>query len=134
MISKLEELRTKNSNPSNFMTRAEKFRLKKLKILLEYDGNTSQIERFKSLAKNHPKRNFILVYSPQHWSKLKGLPNYDEVIYLLSELDKIDNIKVLDYSKFELPDEFYHDSGHMNIKGAQSFSSMMKKDLQRILN
>ena len=83
---------------------------------------------------DNPNRQFFLVYSPQNWSKIDALVNYDEVISFLDRLEKDHaNLKVLDYSLADFPDTYYRDSGHMNILGAKVFSGMLGRDIKPYL-
>ena len=66
--------------------------------------------------------------------KLRGLENYGDIQEFLSGLkDRHPNLRVLDYSKAGYGNEYYRDSGHLNIAGAKKFSALISDDLERIL-
>ena len=44
-----------------------------------------------------------------------------------------ENLRVLNYANMDFPDEYFRDTGHMSLKGAQVFSSVLNKDVKRIL-
>jgi len=134
MLKKKAELRDKKSTDPTLFNLSDSKRLNFLEALFNFEPDSTNVARFEGLMAGNINRQFVLVYSPQNWSKLEGLENYEEVIDFLVGLEaRNPNLKILDYSLVEFPDTYYRDSGHMNILGAKAFSSMLRKDLQPYL-
>lgn len=128
------QLSQKIENTPNLFTKKDSLELLRLNSLLQFTPTESEVERFEKLVENNPNRIFILVYSPQHYSKLDGIDNYDEMIWFLEQLKaEHDNIRVLNYSYESFPDEYFRDTGHLSIKGAKHFSGLLNRDLKKIL-
>ncbi|NNK80700.1 MAG: hypothetical protein HKO93_04310, partial [Flavobacteriales bacterium] len=133
MIDEMKTLRKLRIERPKMLNSEKEYKLELLDILLNSRPDPKYVARFEKLLTDNRKRDFILVYSPQHSIKLMGLENHGEVVALLSKLDADhDNLFVLDYSLAGFSDDHYHDSGHMNIKGAHRFSSMLRRDIERI--
>jgi hypothetical protein len=134
MIKEKEELSEKKiSNPTLF-NNSDARRLGYMEALFSFDPDSKNVAKFEKLLSDNQGRQFFLVYSPQNWSKIDALKNYDEVIAFLNRLEEVHpNLTVFDYSLVGFPDTYYRDSGHMNILGAKTFSAMLGKDLKPYL-
>ncbi|NNC82912.1 MAG: hypothetical protein HKN79_04980 [Flavobacteriales bacterium] len=133
MIVEMKELRLLAEENPRLLTSDKRYKLELLDILLNSRPDAEYITRFESLLSTNPDRDFVLIYSPQNEIKLMGLENHDEVSELLQGLDeKWSNLHVLDYSMAGFSDGYYHDSGHMNIRGALRFSEMIRQDMERL--
>ena len=133
MIKARDQLLLKQEQNPYALQRSERWKIRKLDAHLGFDPNEKQVQSFTNLIQSNPHRTFILVYSPQHWAKLKGLPNYPEVKVLLDSLSKNVNVEVIDMSQEQLLDSYYHDCGHLNVEGAKYFSRQLKTRLEDIL-
>ncbi len=134
MIKEEQNLREKKKSNPTLFNNSDARRLEYFEALFSFDPDSGNVAKFESLMKENPNRQFFLVYSPQNWSKIDALENYDEVISFLDKLEKDHpNLKVLDYSLADFPDTYYRDSGHMNILGAKVFSGMLGRDMKPYL-
>ncbi len=131
MIDEKKELNELKNEHPELLNSNEDYKLELLDVLLNSRPDPDYVSRFEEMVDAHPKRDFVLVYSPQHNIKLMGLENYDDVEELLIRLDKNhQNLHILNYSQEGYPDSHFHDSGHMNITGAARFSSSLRKGLE----
>jgi len=129
-----DELKIKSEKTPNLFTITDSLELNRLNSLLRFTPSNSEVERFEKMIEDNQHRLFILVYSPQHYTKLDGIDNYDEMIWFLEKLkDRHENLKILNYSYESYPNEYFRDTGHLSLKGAQHFSGLLNKDLTKLL-
>ena len=134
MLKQKRELREKKANNPTLFNLSDSKRLGFLEALFNFHPDSTNVARFEALMADHRDRQFILVYSPQNWSKLEGLENYEEVVDFIEGIEERNpNLKLFNYSQVVFPDAYYRDSGHMNILGAKAFSSMLGKDIKPYL-
>jgi hypothetical protein len=134
MLKEKLELREKRIKDPTLFNLSDSKRLNFLEALFNFNPNSRNVERFEHLMEAHRNRQFVMVYSPQNWSKIEGIENYEEVADFLRDMESRNpNLKVLDYSQVAFPDTYYRDSGHMNILGAKVFSSLLGKDIKPYL-
>ena len=97
--------------------------------------NKERIQKFESMAKNHPNRDFIMVFTPHHPSELAGVRNLEKVDSLFNHWNTdIPNIHAFDYSTFPLPDSCFKNSSHINLEGARRFCAVLNDDIDSLLN
>jgi hypothetical protein len=134
MIKEKDELVVKKKLSTTLFNNSDARRLNYLEALFTFHPDSTNVAKFETLMRENRHRQFFIVYSPQNWSKIDALVNYDEVIEFLGQLERDnENLKVFDYSLVEYPDSYYRDSGHMNILGAKAFSAMLGRDLRSFL-
>jgi hypothetical protein len=75
-------------------------------------------------------RNIYFVIAPYHPSYQRSHVNTKQANEFIAYLRTIPNVKVLYYATMPLPDNCFMNTTHVNYKGAQVFSSQLKKDLK----
>lgn len=96
---------------------------------LLFSANEERIKVFEDFFIKNPDRTFLVVYTPQHWSELKMVSNYNEILELFDSWEKrFPNLKVFNYANMDLDDDCFKDSSHLNIKGARIFCSQFHSD------
>jgi hypothetical protein len=133
MIKRRNRLEEKEASgvPLTYM---ENQTLEMLQISLDFTFNKGKIEEFEALAKEHPNRDILIVYTPHHPSELKGIKNTEQLHALLNHWRKdIDNIHVFDYSAFPLENDCFKNSSHINLKGARLFCEVLNDELAPFL-
>jgi len=134
MIEDKRELDERLKEGEHLLTEDEKKWHFYLDAILNFHPDSLMVSRYEALMYDNPYKTFVLIYSPQSEVKLRGLENYGDIQEFLSGLkDRHPNLRVLDYSKAGYGNEYYRDSGHLNIAGAKKFSALISDDLERIL-
>lgn len=109
--------------------------LDQLQLGSDFDENKERIQKFENMAKEHPNRDFIMVFTPHHPSELAGVRNLNKVDSLFNHWNtNISNIHAFDYSRFELPDSCFKNSSHINLEGARRFNAVLNDDIDYLLN
>lgn len=133
MIARRDTLE-KKQNSHRTMTLTDKMELSQLQVALNFDEDKKRIHKFETMVKEHPNRNFIIVYTPQHHSEIAGIENYDRIDSLFLHWNEdIPNLYAFNYSKMPLSDSCFKNSSHINLRGARIFSSQLKKDIGFLL-
>ena len=123
------ELIRKEGDVKEAISVYERSQLKYLHKYLLYTAEPERIELFEQIVRENPQRDFLIVYTPQHWSETKGIENFDEIEALFAGWEtEFPNIKTFDYSHMDLPDDHFKNSSHLNLAGARAFSSQFAKD------
>ncbi len=131
MIEKRAALTEAKNDVKKAISSGGRMELKSLNQYLSFSFDSTLVEEFKSLVKNHPERTVILVYTPQHWSETEGIDNLPEMQAFYQSLqNELPNLVVLDLSTLELPDSSFKNSSHLNAAGARTFSSALNKVLR----
>lgn len=134
-IQKRNSLEQRKIEVPELFSKIDSLELDRLNSLLRFKENKSEVDRFENLLEKHRDRVFILVYSPQHYSKLDGIDNYDSMIWFLEKLkERHENLRVLNYSYLDYPNNYFRDTGHLSIEGAKFFSGNLNTDIQEILS
>lgn len=94
----------------------------------------AMVESLKRLAKYCDQRSIkvYFVTTPLHpeYFKLIPLRCRSQFYKLMNEITtNFKNIQYLDYSELILPNSFYGDGDHLNIKGTEEFSNLLRKEL-----
>ena len=133
MIEKRTELESKKAEgiPLTYM---EVQVLDQLQLNSDFANNQDRIEKFENMAKEHPDRDLIVVFTPHHVSELAGVRNLEKVDSLFNYWNRnIPNIHAFNYSRFELPDSCFKNSSHINLQGARIFCDQLNDDIDYLL-
>lgn len=84
---------------------------------------------FEKLFNQNPGRYFVFVIAPYHESYFRNYKNADELQRFLKDWDARENVKVLDFSKTPMPINMLLNTSHVNYRGAQKFSQILKDSL-----
>jgi hypothetical protein len=107
----------------------DRYRLKVLDAFLLFSAPEDRVARFEELLASRPDRQFLLAYTPQHWSELGGIANFNEITALFHEIERRHpNFHFYDYSHMKLPDTAFKNSSHLNNQGARAFCTAFKRD------
>ena len=132
-INRRKELEKMKAD-GEILTHKEKRELEYLSYFLDFANVPDRIERFNNILREHPNREFIIVFTPHHWSELEGVRNYEEIEELFKTWNEdFDNVTALNYGKFPLPDDHFKNSSHVNIHGARKFCSALIDDVRDII-
>ncbi|MBK9422067.1 MAG: hypothetical protein IPN44_13625 [Flavobacteriales bacterium] len=113
----------------------DRYKLKYLDAFLLFSAPKERIERFEELVASRPDRQILVVYTPQHWSEMEGVSNYEEITALFHELEqRHPNLHFYDYSMMKLPDSAFKNSSHLNNQGARAFCTAFKRDAGQYLH
>jgi hypothetical protein len=80
-----------------------------------------------------PHRTFFLVCVPLHRSCFVHPRGLQERRRFIEKVATKKNVVVLDWSRVELPDEYYLDTVHLNERGAAEFSRRLGTEIRRIV-
>ncbi|MEM7163019.1 MAG: hypothetical protein AAF487_11340, partial [Bacteroidota bacterium] len=131
---KLKDLERKKDENSLLFSVADSLMLNRLNSLLRFSPDHTKTARFNEMLEDNRDRKFILVFSPQHFSKLDGIDNYDQMIWFIEDLkQKNENLEFINYAYENYPNSYFRDTGHLSISGAQAFSGRLNQDLKSIL-
>lgn len=120
----------RRDNPAKVISREDLMKLDYLNQYLDFSYDDGLKEKFENLVAENPEREFLVVYTPQHWSELKGIENFEEITALFSDWEsRFPNLKTFDYSSFPLTDNEFKNSSHIDINGAKLFSAALRKDI-----
>jgi hypothetical protein len=112
----------------------DRYRLEYLKAYLLFSAPADRVARFEELVASRPDRPILVVYTPQHWSEVEGISNYDEIPALFRALERRHpNLHFYDYSHMKLPDSAFKNSSHVDNEGARAFCAAFKKDAHQYL-
>jgi len=78
---------------------------------------------------SYTNRTFIFVIPPYHSSYFEKYTNPEDAYSFISMLRSYRNVKVVDISKFPLPDDMFLNTSHVNYKGAIAFNRALKDSL-----
>ncbi len=84
------------------------------------------------IIKEHPERIFAIVIAPYHSSYFVNYSNPMDAELFIAKLRAMQNVRVFDFSKMPLADELFLNTTHVNYKGAQVFSHILKDSLAAI--
>ncbi len=128
-VNKMHELTRRVNDIRLTVSDEERHILKYLNEYLLYEEHTDRLALFDSLVSAHPERQFLVVYTPLHWSERLGIENFHEIEMLFSRWKKEHhNLTVYNYSDLDLPDVCFKNTTHLNLKGARAFSSVFARD------
>ena len=83
MIETRKQLMKKKIDSPSIFTDEDSLSLYRLESLLLFRPVQKEVDRFETLLEKNRHRKVILVYTPQHKSKIDGIENYDELIWFL---------------------------------------------------
>jgi hypothetical protein len=92
--------------------------------------NSPEIQRdlLQTISEN-PNRRFIFIVNPYHHDYLELISNIQEAEQFLDFLKNIKNVRVLNFSRLNYPDSYFHDITHLNLTGAVVYNRMLKDSL-----
>lgn len=96
---------------------------------ISFKNDTALERRLFALINSHSERNFLFVVSPYHGSYFDKYQNKIQARAFLEYLGSHQNVKVLDYSTYYLPDSMFLNTTHLNLKGAVQFNRIMRDTL-----
>ncbi|MBS1568704.1 MAG: hypothetical protein JST45_04610 [Bacteroidetes bacterium] len=109
-------------------------RLQMLNAFLLFSEPRDRVARFEELVASRPERQFLVAYTPQHWSEVEGIANFGEITALFNALQaRHPNLHFYDYSQMPLPDDAFKNSSHLNNKGARAFCGAFRHDAAQYL-
>ncbi len=77
-----------------------------------------------------PDRKFYLVIAPYHWSYYQGFKGMDTAQAWLDKIDRRENVEVVKVDGREWPDSLFVNTTHINLKGAQRFTPIVRSVLR----
>jgi hypothetical protein len=81
----------------------------------------------------HKKITLVLISTPLHYKYRELIPKtVESKYYELSELIKKKDIRILDFSSYTFPDNYFADFDHLNTKGADVFTKMISPGKRRL--
>ena len=129
-----DELDAKASDVKQAISVEERRMLAYLNGYLRYEAYPERLALFDSLVTAHPERQFMMVYTPQHWSERLGLTNFNEIEQLFARWEETHhNLKTFDFSELPLEDDCFKNSTHLNLKGARTFSEAFAREAKAYL-
>jgi len=90
--------------------------------------NEEHTKHFIKLLKSS-ERKIIIVVAPYHNSFFNRFENHEEVDSFLSEMEQINNVEVVNFSRMHFNDSLYFDTSHLNYEGAKIFSDSLRLHL-----
>jgi hypothetical protein len=89
-----------------------------------------QKRRLRELIRQSPDRLIVIVLSPLHSSFLENAIGESEFRKWLEALTADEtNVRVLDFTRTDFPDNFFMNTGHLNYQGARAFSLSLREKL-----
>ncbi|MEO8582377.1 MAG: hypothetical protein ABI415_01200 [Flavitalea sp.] len=79
------------------------------------------------VLKEPRNREIYFVIAPYNKTYIESQKNVNDAKSFLNELRTIPRVTVFDYSEFDLPDEDFFNTSHVNYKGAQIFSAELRR-------
>ena len=101
-------------------------RLKEKTFFLNEPILEKELFRIITLNKN---RLFIFIITPYHHSFFNRYENIKTAQNFLNSLNKITNVKVLDFSKITYSDKYFFDTKHLNFAGVIEFNKTLRDSL-----
>lgn len=130
-VVRRDELYSKAEDPNYRLKKKERVELDYLNYSLNFADDTREILKFEKIVQANADREFLVVFSPQHWSELEGIENEKSMRDLFDRWNsEISNLHAFDYSNFQLPDSCFKNSSHLNIYGARKFSSALQEEIE----
>lgn len=105
---------------------------KRINTESSFQLNKKLLDKFNRLIKS-TNRKILFVVSPYHDSYFKNFTNMQSANHFLKELDKKNNIYVLDFRNYIEKDEMYLNTTHLNYKGAFKFTEKLQVAIHNIL-
>ena len=111
----------------------EEYVEKRLKTYTPFNVDPRLEKRFIKTIAARPDRHVILVITPSHKSAYGTEIQLEEMIVYLNRLaHQFRHVSVLAFDGSEYPDDYFKDTLHPNIRGAQRFSNELKNELKKL--
>lgn len=114
--------------PNSLLDAIEKAKLYKP----HFENNNIILNELAHLILSHPRRTFIYIIPPYHSSYFKNFVNEQAALVFLRSLSHYKNVKVLNFSRLDFPDEYFIDVKHLRYDGAVKFSNILLDTLRKI--
>lgn len=133
-IAMRERLEHAKDDVKEVISAEDRHRLERLNAYLLFSAPKDRVARFGELVASRPDRQFLVAYTPQHWSEVEGIANFPEIKALFDSLEQQHpNLHFYDYSHMQLPDSAFKNSSHLNNTGARAFCKAFKRDAAEYL-
>jgi hypothetical protein len=109
----------------------EEIKLRETSSVIYYPNELVENEFYNLIAAN-PGRKIFIVMAPYHNSVMKTLKGKEYADAYFEKIKKIPNVYFFDYSSTTYPDSYFKNTTHLNFKGAQAFSTELKKQFHKI--
>ena len=76
------------------------------------------------------ERKIFIIVAPYHYSYLKNFKNIEIANNYLNELNKANNVEVIDLRNCLSNDNMFFNTTHLNYEGAKSFSTIVKSSIK----
>jgi len=123
-------LEMKSLSKKEFEAAIEKRNAEKIIVT---DNPSIKNELMKVLA-DTKGRKIIFILPPYHQSYLNAIQNLDQVNKLHSQIAAFPNVYLLNYSSLPYPNNYFYNTSHLNKEGAIYFNSILKRDLNPLIN
>lgn len=90
--------------------------------------NEIAIKKFENLIKSTTRRIFVVI-APYHISYLNNFNNIEVVNDFLNEINKNDNLFVIDFRNEFTDNDLFFNTSHLNYNGALHFSEVLKNKI-----
>ncbi len=104
---------------------------RRLKHPAEWKVDSIQEARLITHFDTRPDRKFYLVIAPYHWSYYQGFKGMDAAQAWLDEIDRRKNVDVIKVAGRDWPDSLFVNTTHINLKGAQKFTAIVRLALEK---
>ncbi len=127
-------LEAKKIDPNDLFTPFDAAMLEEYTRAIFFSYDEGYLAEIENTFKNNRHRKFFLVAVPMNPEFINQLPNYDEFIAFSNSLaSRHENVYFLNYTELPTEMDYFKDPLHFSTKGAQYFSGIFSKDLQRIM-
>jgi len=93
-----------------------------------FNLSSGHTDKFMQLLKSS-NRKIILVMAPYHSSYFDRFENPEAAASFLSEMQKINHVEIVNFSRMHFDDSLYFDTSHLNYQGAKLFSDSLRQHL-----
>jgi hypothetical protein len=115
----------------------EEFKAEHEELIFNWDNLEFGFNYIRNLIKECKNRNinFILVHAPMYHDLQEMIPQKDSVNSIFAEIADSNNIPFWDYSSDSIcySKEYFYNSSHLNVKGAEIFSNRLAIDLRNYI-
>jgi hypothetical protein len=105
---------------------------RRLKEPLRWQLDAEQSRKFLDIIKRAPNRVFVIVLSPLHESFYVGSTGEAKFREQMVIFEQQHNVRVVDFSHVNYPDNYFQDTAHLNYRGAGVFSQQLAERLNSI--
>lgn len=89
------------------------------------------VAQTEALIAAHPERKFVYFIMPYHPEYLKVVTDTAaSMAFIRAFAGRHPNVILLDFSRLPFPDDYFMDTSHLSLKGAQVFSKLLQEKLK----